>query len=82
MYLLASPKTAHKTALMELFGVFYDLEEKLDQNEYYQGVPANLTECSNRVLVIEGQKVRPIALVSQYGGGPGGNSLQYSLDLG
>lgn len=81
MYLLASPKTAHQTALAELFGVFYnwfqgkkctplvapyditlrrnpaninivqpdimvicDLEEKLDQNDYYQGVPALVVE--------------------------------------
>jgi prevent-host-death family protein len=80
-YLLASPKTAHQTALAELFGVFYtwfqgkrciplvapydinlkrnsghinivqpdimvicDLEEKLDKNDYYQGVPALVVE--------------------------------------
>jgi prevent-host-death family protein len=81
LYLLASPKTAHQTALTEIFGIFYnwfqgkkctplvapyditlrrspvninivqpdlmvicDLEEKLDQNDYYQGVPALVME--------------------------------------
>ena len=81
IYILASPKTAHQTALTELFGIFYnwfegkkgttfvapyditlrrnpeninvvqpdlmvicDLEEKLDTNDYYQGVPTLLIE--------------------------------------
>ncbi|PKM79304.1 MAG: prevent-host-death protein [Firmicutes bacterium HGW-Firmicutes-13] len=81
IYLLASPKTAHQTALTELFGIFYnwfqgkqctpmvapyditlkrnpeninvvqpdimvicDLEEKLGEDDYYEGVPTLVVE--------------------------------------